>query len=59
MSNLTVLTACKNREKNLNLMRRNILELNPVSKHLIIDWSSSEKIKLENESNTEIISKKK
>ncbi len=58
MSNLTVLTACKNREKNLNLMRRNILELNPVSKHLIIDWSSLEKIKLENESNTKIISKK-
>lgn len=58
MNDLTILTACKNREKNLNLMRRNILKLNSVPNHLIIDWSSSEEIKLENENNVEIISKK-
>lgn len=58
MNNLTVLTACKNREKNLNLMRRNVTKLKNVSKHLVIDWSSKEKINLENENNVEIISKK-
>ena len=58
MNNLTVLTACKNREKNLNLMRRNVAQLNTVSKHLVIDWSSEEKINLENENNVEVILKK-
>ena len=58
MNNLTVLTACKDREKNLNLMRRNVAQLNTVSKHLVIDWSSEEKINLENENNVEVILKK-
>ena len=57
MNNLTVLTACKDREKNLNLMRRNVAQLNTVSKHLVIDWSSKEKINLENENNVEVILK--
>ena len=54
---ITVLTTCKDRESNLNKMRKNITKLNHISEHIIIDWSSSELISIENEINTRIISK--
>ena len=57
MKNITVLTACRNRENNLNLMRKNVLELDNVSEHLIIDWSSDRKITLEKQSKARIIVK--
>jgi cellulose synthase/poly-beta-1,6-N-acetylglucosamine synthase-like glycosyltransferase len=52
-----VLTACKNREKNLNMSRKNIVNIDNVIEHLIIDWSSNKTIQLENTKNSRVIVK--
>lgn len=57
MKDITVLTACKNREKNLNMSRKNIVNLNHIIEHLIIDWSSNKTIQLENTKNSRVIVK--
>ena len=57
MKDITVLTACKNREKNLNMSRKNIVNLDHALEHLIIDWSSNKTIQLENTKNSRVVLK--
>lgn len=52
---LTVVTACKNRDINLKKARENIVKLNNIYEHLVVDWSSETPLNLEEDKNLRVV----